>query len=148
MIMIIINIKSRLFLIMENELIHIAFRPKPWIHLVDFNAWIIRKQIVWRLYLAALGNQLKKPRNFDMSEKESQEVLLLAIEYLKTQFDSNQNPCSALYIARYYRLLSSLKSVSTYDQKKYADCSASWLTNIHDPEFVSKNQMATNILCA
>jgi hypothetical protein len=77
-----------------------------------------------------------------MSENESQEVLLLAIEYLKTQFNSQQNPCVALYIARYYRLLGSLKNISHYEQKKYVDHSTVWLTrHVHKPEHIFDIQM-------
>lgn len=77
-----------------------------------------------------------------MSENDKREVLLLAIEYLKTQFNSQQNPCVALYITRYYRLLGSLKNISNYEQKKYVDHSTAWLTrHIHKPEHVLDIQM-------
>lgn len=36
-----------------------------------------------------------------MSDSDKQEVLLMAIEYLKIQYDSLQNPCIALYISQY-----------------------------------------------
>lgn len=36
-----------------------------------------------------------------MSEKDQQETLLMAIEYLKAQYESLQNPCIALLISRY-----------------------------------------------
>ncbi len=47
-----------------------------------------------------------------MSETDEQEVLLMAIEYLRIQYDSLQKPCVALYISRYYHLLSSLNVAS------------------------------------
>ena len=40
-----------------------------------------------------------------MSDNDKQETLLMAIEYLKIQYESLQNPCIALHISRYYRLL-------------------------------------------
>lgn len=61
-----------------------------------------------------------------MSDNENQEVLLMAIEYLKIQYQSLQNPCIALYISRYYRLLS-LLNIAENKQEKYAVHSKSWL---------------------
>ena len=61
-----------------------------------------------------------------MSETDKQEVLLMAIEYLKTQYDSLQNPCVALYISRYYRLLS-LLDMTQNKQEKYAKQATSWI---------------------
>ena len=43
-----------------------------------------------------------------MSDKDKQEALLMAIEFLKIQYESMQNPCVALHISRYYRLLANL----------------------------------------
>ena len=39
-----------------------------------------------------------------MSDTDKQEALLMAIEFLKIQYESLQNPCIALHISRYYRL--------------------------------------------
>jgi hypothetical protein len=61
-----------------------------------------------------------------MSDSEEQEVLLMAIEYLKIQYGSLQNPCIALYISRYYRLLS-LLDIAKSKQERYAEHSKSWL---------------------
>jgi hypothetical protein len=61
-----------------------------------------------------------------MSDNNTQEVLLMAIEYLKTQYNPLQNPCIALYISRYYRLLS-LLNLPNSKQKSYAKHSKSWL---------------------
>jgi hypothetical protein len=62
-----------------------------------------------------------------MSDSDKQEVLLMAIEYLKIQYDPLQNPCIALYISRYYRLLS-LLNIAKNKQESYAKRSKSWLT--------------------
>jgi hypothetical protein len=62
-----------------------------------------------------------------MSEKDQQEVLLMAIEYLKTQYESLQNPCIALLISRYYRLLTNFNVVKS-KKEKYAKYSKSWLS--------------------
>jgi hypothetical protein len=62
-----------------------------------------------------------------MSENDKQEALLMAIEYLKIQYESLQNPCIALHISRYYRLLS-LLNIAKNRQKSYAKHSKSWLT--------------------
>ena len=43
-----------------------------------------------------------------MSDNDKQEALLMAIEFLKIQYESLQNPCIALHISRYYRLLANL----------------------------------------
>jgi len=61
-----------------------------------------------------------------MSKKDQQETLLMAIEYLKTQYEALQNPCIALLISRYYRLLGNLSS-SKHKQEKYAEYSRTWL---------------------
>ncbi len=80
-----------------------------------------------------------------MSDNDKQEVLLLAIEYLKTQFNCQQNPCVALYIARYYRLLGSLKNISNSEQKRYVIDSTAWLTqHVHNPAHVLDIQMSIN----
>lgn len=61
-----------------------------------------------------------------MSDNENQEVLLMAIEYMKIQYANLQNPCIALYISRYYHLLS-LLNITSNQQKNYARSSRSWL---------------------
>jgi hypothetical protein len=62
-----------------------------------------------------------------MSENDKQEVLLMAIEYLKIQYEALQNPCIALLISRYYRLLS-LLNIAKNKREGYAKQSKSWLT--------------------
>jgi len=62
-----------------------------------------------------------------MSDNDKQEVLLMAIEFLKIQYESLQNPCIALHISRYYRLLS-LLNIAKNRQESYAKHSKSWLT--------------------
>ena len=62
-----------------------------------------------------------------MSDNDEHEALLMAIEFLKIQYDSLQNPCIALHISRYYRLLSNL-SIAKNRQKSYAKHSKYWLT--------------------
>jgi len=62
-----------------------------------------------------------------MSDNDQQEVLLMAIEYLKVQYESLQNPCIALLISRYYCLLSAL-NIAKNKQESYAKHSKSWLT--------------------
>ncbi len=62
-----------------------------------------------------------------MSDNDKQEVLLMAIEYLKIQYESLQNPCIALLISRYYRLLS-LLNIAKNKREGYAKQSKSWLT--------------------
>ena len=75
-----------------------------------------------------------------MSEKDQQETLLMAIEYLKTQYESLQNPCIALLISRYYRLLS-LLNIAKYRQEKYAKNSRTWLScHINNPRHSQKIQ--------
>ncbi len=79
-----------------------------------------------------------------MSDNESQEVLLMAIEYLKIQYDSLQNPCIALHISRYYHLLS-LLNIAKNRQKSYAKHAKSWLTcHITDPRHSQKMQNRLN----
>ncbi|WP_411727850.1 hypothetical protein [Methyloglobulus sp.] len=62
-----------------------------------------------------------------MPDSDKQEMLLMAIEYLKIQYDSLQNPCIALYISRHCRLLS-LLNIPNNKQESYAQHSKSWLT--------------------
>jgi hypothetical protein len=62
-----------------------------------------------------------------MSDNDKQEVLLMAIEFLKIQYESLQNPCVALHISRYYRLLANL-NIATNRQHSYSKQSATWLT--------------------
>jgi len=61
-----------------------------------------------------------------MSHNDKQEVLLMAIEYLKVQYESQQNPCIALLISRYYRLLANL-NIAKNKRERYAKHSKSWL---------------------
>jgi hypothetical protein len=62
-----------------------------------------------------------------MSDNDKQEALLMAIEFLKIQYESLQNHCVALHISRYYRLLANL-NIATNKQNSYSNQSASWLT--------------------
>lgn len=62
-----------------------------------------------------------------MSDNDQQEVLLMAIEFLKIQYESLQNPCIALHISRYYRLLANL-NIAKNRQQSYAKHSKTWLT--------------------
>lgn len=81
-----------------------------------------------------------------MSDSDKQEVLLMAIEYLKIQYDSLQNPCIALYISRYYRLLS-LLNIPNSKQESYAKQSKSWLTcHTTNPRHSPKIQSQLNNL--
>ena len=79
-----------------------------------------------------------------MSEKDKQEALLMANEFLKIQYESLQNPCVALYISRYYRLLANL-NIATNRQNSYSKQSASWLTcHISNPRHSQKMQSQLN----
>ena len=79
-----------------------------------------------------------------MSEKDKQEALLMAIEFLKIQYESLQNPCVALHISRYYRLLANL-NIATNRQHSYSKQSASWLTcHISNPRHSPKMQSQLN----
>ena len=79
-----------------------------------------------------------------MSEKDQQETILMAIEYLKNQYHILQNPCIALLISRYYRLLENL-SASKHKQEKYAEYSKSWLTcHINNSKYSQKMQTQLN----
>lgn len=79
-----------------------------------------------------------------MSEKDQQETLLMAIEYLKTQYEALQNPCIALLISRYYRLLANL-SVAKNKQEKYVKYSRTWLTcHINNSRHSQKMQNQLN----
>ena len=81
-----------------------------------------------------------------MSDNDKQEVLLMAIEYLKIQYESLQNPCIALHISRYYRLLS-LLNIAKNRQKSYAKHSKSWLTcHTANPRHSQKMQNQLNDL--
>ncbi len=81
-----------------------------------------------------------------MSEKDQQETLLMAIEYLKTQYEALQNPCIALLISRYYRLLS-LLNIAKNKQKRYAKHSKEWLTcHTSNPRHSPKIQNQLNNL--
>lgn len=76
-----------------------------------------------------------------MSDNENQEVLLMAIDYLKIQYSALQNPCIALYISRYYRLLSELNSIQN-KPTSYASQAHSWLIRHTDsPRNSPKLQM-------
>jgi hypothetical protein len=79
-----------------------------------------------------------------MSDKDKQEALLMAIEFLKIQYESQQNPCVALHISRYYRLLANL-NIATNRQNSYSKQSASWLTcHISNPRYSQKIQNQLN----
>ncbi|MFZ2170410.1 MAG: hypothetical protein WAW61_12320 [Methylococcaceae bacterium] len=79
-----------------------------------------------------------------MSDDDKQEALLMAIEFLKIQYESLQNPCIALHISRYYRLLSNL-STAKNRQKSYTKQSISWLTcHISDQKYSHKIQNQLN----
>ncbi len=79
-----------------------------------------------------------------MSDDDKQEALLMAIEFLKIQYETLQNPCIALYISRYYRLLSNL-STAKNRQISYAKHSMSWLTShINNPNHSQKIQNQLN----
>ncbi|MGZ4969384.1 MAG: hypothetical protein ACXV8O_20195 [Methylobacter sp.] len=75
-----------------------------------------------------------------MSEKDQQETLLMAIEYLKNQYEYLQNPCIALLISRYYRLLTKF-NVGKSKKEKYSKYSKSWLIcHINDSRHSQKIQ--------
>jgi hypothetical protein len=75
-----------------------------------------------------------------MSDKDKQEALLMAIEFLKIQYESLQNPCVALHISRYYRLLANL-NIARNKQNSYSKQSVSWLTcHISNPRHSQKMQ--------
>jgi hypothetical protein len=79
-----------------------------------------------------------------MSDNDKQEALLMAIEFLKIQYESLQNPCIALHISRYYRLLSDL-NIAKNRQKSYDKHSKSWLTcHISNPRHSQKMQNQLN----
>jgi tRNA G26 N,N-dimethylase Trm1 len=82
-----------------------------------------------------------------MSEKDQQETLLMAIEYLKAQYESLQTPCIALLISRYYRLLANL-NMTKNKREKYVRHSRTWLScHINNPRHSQKmqNQLTTFI---
>lgn len=62
-----------------------------------------------------------------MPDSDKQEMLLLAIDTLKAQYETLQNPCIALIISRHYRLLSVL-AIAKHKQERYAEHSRLWLT--------------------
>lgn len=79
-----------------------------------------------------------------MFDNDTQETLLMAIDALKVQHDSLQNPCAALLISRYYRLLS-LLDIGKNKQEQYAKYSTSWLTcHIDNPRHSQKMQNQLN----
>lgn len=79
-----------------------------------------------------------------MSDNDKQEALLMAIEFLKIQYETLQNPCIALHISRYYRLLANL-STAKNRQKSYAKHSKSWLAcHISDQKHSQKIQNQLN----
>jgi hypothetical protein len=62
-----------------------------------------------------------------MSDNDKQQIVLMAIQHLKVQYKSLQNPCIVLLISRHYRLLSD----SCIDEDKrevYANDARRWLT--------------------
>lgn len=81
-----------------------------------------------------------------MPDNDKQEVLLMAIEYLKIQHELLQNPCIALLISRYYRMLANL-NIAKNKQEKYAKYSKSWLTcHIDNPIHSQKMKNQLNNL--
>ena len=79
-----------------------------------------------------------------MSDHDKQEALLMAIEFLKIQYESLQNPCIALHISRYYRLLANL-NIAKNRQNSYAKQSTSWLgCHISNPRHSQKMQNQLN----
>ncbi|PPC92242.1 MAG: hypothetical protein CTY34_00490 [Methylobacter sp.] len=81
-----------------------------------------------------------------MFENDQQEVLLMAIEYLKILYGSLQNPCFALHISRYYNLLANL-NIAKNKREGYAKQSKSWLTcHINSPWHSQKMQNQLNHL--
>lgn len=79
-----------------------------------------------------------------MSDNDKQETLLMAIEYLKIQYEALQNPCIALHISRYYRLLS-LLNIAKNKREGYAKRSKSWLTcHTANPRHSQKMQNQLN----
>ncbi|MCK9394123.1 MAG: hypothetical protein M0Q44_00835 [Methylobacter sp.] len=79
-----------------------------------------------------------------MSDNDTQGMLLMAIEYLKIQYESLQNPCIALCISRNYRLLS-LLDIAPNKQRRYAEYSKSWLTSYTaSPRYSQKMQNQLN----
>ncbi|WP_394752380.1 hypothetical protein [Crenothrix sp.] len=61
-----------------------------------------------------------------MTEKDAHKMLLMAVEYLKTQYDLLKTPCIALQVSRHYRLLANL-TLSPKKQRRYTRRSKSWL---------------------
>jgi hypothetical protein len=79
-----------------------------------------------------------------MSDHDKQEALLMSIEFLKIQYESLQNPCIALHISRYYRLLANLNFAKNR-QNNYVKQSKSWLAcHISDPRYSRKIQNQLN----
>ena len=79
-----------------------------------------------------------------MSDNDKQEVLLMAIEHLKVQYEFRQNPCIALLISRYYYLLSNI-SFAKNKKKRCAKYSRSWLAcYISHPRHSQKIQNQLN----
>ena len=75
-----------------------------------------------------------------MSDNDKQAVLLMAIDYLKIQHEALQNPCAALIISRYYRLLS-LLNIAEDEQESYIEQSKAWLAcHINSPKHSQKTQ--------
>lgn len=78
-----------------------------------------------------------------MSDNDSQNLLLIAIEQLKIHYEALRYPCIALLIAGHYRSLSNANF--TKDQQEcYADYSKSWLTcyvNNHRHSQKMQNQL-------
>jgi hypothetical protein len=79
-----------------------------------------------------------------MSDNDKQEALLMAIEFMKMQYEAPQNPCIALHISRYYRLLS-LLNIAKNKQEGYAKHSKLWLIcHISNPKHSQKMQNQLN----
>lgn len=143
--------------IMEGSPIHIAIPENALVSLIQRGAIHAEeftclnadaKKTAWTLFLSALKAKVSNKPAYEesimMSENENQEVLLMAIEYLKIQYADLQAPCIALYISRYYRLLSEFNTVQNR-QASYAQHSRSWLIRHADnPRHPHKLQSQLN----
>ncbi|MEQ1739164.1 MAG: hypothetical protein ABL884_04600 [Methyloglobulus sp.] len=81
-----------------------------------------------------------------MSEEDKQEIFLMAIDTLKSQYEFQKIPCIALLISRYYRLLS-LLNIAKSKQEIYSNHSKSWLIcHTTNPRHSQKMQNQLNNL--
>jgi len=118
------------------------------LHGVDFQCLdLASKKIVCELFLSCLKSKMNTYLNEEEAvpcPTDKQEVLLMAIEYLRIQYETLQNPCVALYISRYYRLLS-LLNIASNIKESYAEHSQSWLNrHIKSPTYSLKLQNELN----